>query len=114
MAINPIAMNAYRTAMTQGGLTQQGQAVDSMVSKSLGTGKPKESGFMNALENSLSQVNAQQTKKDQMVESFASGENQNVHELMIQLQKAGLAMSMTTAVRGKVLDMYKELVKMPF
>lgn len=113
MAINPIAMNAYRTAMMQGGLTQ-GQAVDSMVSKSLDAGKTKDTGFMGALKNSLSEVNAQQTKKDEMVQSFASGENQNVHELMIQLQKAGLAMSMTTSVRGKVLDMYKELVKMPF
>lgn len=113
MAINPIAMNAYRTAMMQGGLAQ-GQAVDSMVSKSLGTGKTQDGGFMNALKNSLSEVNAQQAKKDNMVEAFASGENQNVHELMIQLQKAGLAMNMTTAVRGKVLDMYKELVKMSF
>ena len=71
-------------------------------------------GGKQAAEKALTDYKAQQTKKDEMVQSFASGENQNVHELMIQLQKAGLAMSMTTSVRGKVLDMYKELVKMSF
>ena len=69
---------------------------------------------MDSLKNSVADVNHEQIKKDQMVASFATGENQNVHELMIQLQKAGLAMSMTSSVRNKVLDMYRELVKMPF
>ncbi len=111
MAINSIAMNAYRTALGQ----TQGAArsAESAVSQGLGAGKTK-SGFMDALKNSVGEVNAEQLKKDQMVASFATGENQNVHELMIQLQKAGLAMSMTSTVRSKVLDMYKELVKMPF
>ncbi|WP_243311061.1 flagellar hook-basal body complex protein FliE [Fundidesulfovibrio agrisoli] len=113
MAINSIAMNAYRTALGQA----QGSArsAESTVSQGLGkTGGAQKSGFMDALKNSVGEVNAEQLKKDQMVSSFATGENQNVHELMIQLQKAGLAMSMTSTVRNKVLDMYKELVKMPF
>ena len=45
---------------------------------------------------------------------FASGRNQNVHELMITMQKSSLAMKLTTAVRGKVLEAYKELSKMQF
>jgi len=48
------------------------------------------------------------------VESFAAGKDHNVHELMIQLQKAGLAMSMTSAVRNKILASYQELTKMQF
>lgn len=39
---------------------------------------------------------------------------QNVHELMITMQKSSLAMKMTSAVRGKVLEAYKELSKMQF
>lgn len=110
MAISPIAINAYRSAMNQ---TSTAQGVERKVSQALGGGAPKTS-FMDQLQHSVSDVNAEQVKKDQMVSSFASGENQNVHELMIQLQKAGVAMSMTSTVRNKVLDMYKELVKMPF
>lgn len=111
MAINPIssvAISAYRNALGQV------QGVENQVAESLGkTDKPK-GGFMDALKKSVAEVNAEQIKKDNMVEAFASGENQNIHELMIQLQKAGLAMSMTSAVRNKVLDTYKELVRMSF
>ena len=110
MAVNPInsvAMNAYRNALGQA------QGVENKVAESLKTGKPK-AGFMDALKKSVAEVNDEQIKKDNMVEAFASGEKQNVHELMIQLQKAGLAMSMTSTVRNKVLDTYKELVRMSF
>jgi flagellar hook-basal body complex protein FliE len=33
---------------------------------------------------------------------------------MINLQKAGLAMQMTTTVRGKVIEAYRDLIKMQF
>ncbi len=111
MAINSIALNAYRTAMGQ---TTQGVAgVEKKVAESFGTTSTKKN-FMDSLTNSLSEVNAEQVRKDQMVASFATGENQNVHELMIQLQKAGLTMSMTSTVRNKIMDMYKELTKISF
>jgi flagellar hook-basal body complex protein FliE len=137
MSVNPIgfspaAINAYRAAMGQGQalggvvpqtgqggagsfasrLEQAGGAMSARGGQAAGNASG--TGFVDSIKKSLSGVNAEQTKKDQMVQSFATGENQNVHELMIQLQKAGVAMSMTSAVRGKVMDMYRELVKMPF
>jgi flagellar hook-basal body complex protein FliE len=107
--MNPFAINAYRTALSQ----SPGVSGIEKTAASAFTPTHKTS-FMDSLKNSLSEVNAQEIKKDQMVESFATGENQNVHELMIQLQKAGLAMSMTSTVRNKVMDMYQSLIKMPF
>ena len=71
-------------------------------------------GFGQMLTDSVKRVNDMQNGKDAMVESFASGQTQNVHELMINLQKASSAMQMTTAVRGKVIDAYRELVKIQF
>ena len=59
-------------------------------------------------------MNDMQNQKAGMVESFASGKSENVHELMINLQKASTAMQMTTTVRGKVIDAYRELVKIQF
>lgn len=55
-----------------------------------------------------------QSEKKMMIEQFASGKSQNVHELMITMQKAGLAMQMTGAVRGKIMQSYQEIMKMPF
>jgi Flagellar hook-basal body protein len=63
---------------------------------------------------SLEKVNDMQNEKSSMVQSFAAGKDTNVHELMISLQKAGLAMSMTGAVRSKILASYQELTKMQF
>ncbi len=73
-----------------------------------------ENPFSETLRQSLGAVNDMQTQKSSMIEAFASGETQNVHELMITLQKAGLAVNMTSAVRNKVLEAYKELTRLQF
>ena len=73
-----------------------------------------ERSFADTFETSLRTVNDLQTAKTSAVESFTSGETQNVHELMISLQKAGLAMNLTSAVRNKVLEAYRELSRMQF
>lgn len=70
--------------------------------------------FSGTVKNSLNKVSELQTEKSAAIEDFASGRTQNVHELMITLQKAGLAMNLTSAVRGKVLEAYKELSRMQF
>lgn len=70
--------------------------------------------FAQTLADSLVRVNDLQQAKADAVDDFASGRNQNVHELMITMQKSSLAMKLTTAVRGKVLEAYKELAKMQF
>ena len=70
--------------------------------------------FAQTLKDSLNRVNTLNTAKDLAIDDFASGRSQNVHELMITMQKSSLAMKLTTAVRGKVLEAYKELSKMQF
>ena len=67
---------------------------------------PVAHSFGETFENSLAKVHELQNEKTQAVESVASGEPQNMHELMITLQKAGPAMSLTSAVRNKVLEAY--------
>ena len=76
--------------------------------------RPPENSFADTMRTSLDKVNGMQTEKNKMIESFASGETQNVHELMITLQKAGIAVNMTSAVRNKVLEAYKELTRLQF
>ena len=108
MAIPSLALAAYQNALSQSG------AIEAKVSRSLAKPAAPAEGFGQMLTDSVKRVNDMQNGKDNMVESFASGQTQNVHELMINLQKASSAMQMTTAVRGKVLEAYKELVKMQF
>jgi flagellar hook-basal body complex protein FliE len=70
--------------------------------------------FAATIEESLAKVNEMQSEKSLMIQEFASGKNQNVHELMITLQKAGLAMDMTSAVRNKVMQAYQEIMRIQF
>lgn len=76
--------------------------------------RPISNSFSNTIAESLTSVNDLQSEKNAMITSFASGETQNVHELMISMQKAGVAVNMTAAVRNKVLEAYKELSRIQF
>lgn len=112
MAINKLALDAYQSALNQG-LKLRQESRKSAFSEN-GAAQSGKTSFADSVSKALGDVNDLQVKKNDMIEAFASGETENVHELMISLQKAGVAMKMTTAVRGKVMDAYRELSKMAF
>ncbi len=111
MAIQSIGFKAYTQA-----LNNFQKAERNAKSGGISVNEPQrtENSFASTLQESLTKVNEMQAEKKNMITSFASGETQNVHELMISLQKAGLAMSMTSAVRNKVMEAYKELSHLQF
>lgn len=108
MIVKSVAMRAYQDAL------KLQQAAQGKVDANFKTKAEPTQSFVQTLKGSLEKVNDLQEQKSSMVQSFAAGKEQNVHELMITLQKAGLAMSMTSAVRGKILQSYQELTKMQF
>ncbi len=110
MAIQNVGIKAYNNALADFARAQK------RFDDKAGTPReaPEEMSFASTLNNSLKEVNELQGLKRGMIEAFASGETQNVHELMITLQKAGLAVNMTSAVRNKVLEAYKELSRLQF
>ena len=111
MSIQSAGLKAYPNALSN--FTKTEKAIkSSSLTQSGGGAAP--APFADALKNSLGTVNDLQQQKKAMITSFASGEQQNVHELMISLQKAGLAMNMTAAVRNKAMEAYKELARMQF
>lgn len=107
MSISPIALKAYSAAA---GLNNTPKGLGPQPAASAQDAK----SFAQTIEESLAQVNEMQIEKGKMIEDFASGKSQNVHELMITLQKAGLAMDMTSAVRNKVMQAYQELMRIQF
>lgn len=109
MVVKSIAINAYQNAMGN-----RAQSVEQKVAKSLAKAPKPAKDFSETLTDSLEGVNNMQSEKKKMIEEFASGKSQNVHELMITMQKAGLAMQMTGAVRGKIMQSYQEIMRMPF
>ena len=109
MVVKSVAINAYQSAMDL-----RRKSVETKVSESLKRAPAPVQGFGETLKESLVKVNDLEAEKKMMIEEFASGKSQNVHELMISLQKAGMAMQMTGAVRSKILTSYKAIMQMPF
>jgi len=109
MSIQNVGMRAYANAMHNFSKAQK-----ATTGESFSLPKPPKASFTETVKDSVQKTNQMQEDKENQIKSFASGETQNVHELMITLQKASLAMNMTSAVRNKVMEAYKELSRTSF
>ena len=45
---------------------------------------------------------------------FAVGERQNLHEIMITSEKAGISFKLLMEIRNNLLEAYKEIMRMQF
>ncbi|MFC7392546.1 flagellar hook-basal body complex protein FliE [Scopulibacillus cellulosilyticus] len=75
------------------------------------TSKTKTS-FSKVLNNALDKVNQSLTKSDQSMTEIASGNVQNLHNAMIDIQKSNILLQATVEVRNKVIDAYQEMMRM--
>ncbi len=75
-----------------------------------GTGEAKTFGEF--LQDSLGKVNELQQEANVAMEKLASGESQNLHETLLAVEKADISFRTMNQVRTKVLDAYREIMKM--
>jgi flagellar hook-basal body complex protein FliE len=75
-----------------------------------GAGEAK--SFGDFLQDSLGKVNSLQQDANIAMEKLASGESQNLHETLLAVEKADIAFRTMNQVRTKVLDAYREIMKM--
>lgn len=68
--------------------------------------------FGEMLTDSISRVNNIQQEANVAMEKLASGESQNLHETLLAVEKADIAFRTMNQVRTKVLDAYREIMKM--
>ncbi|MBN2796976.1 MAG: flagellar hook-basal body complex protein FliE [Clostridia bacterium] len=67
--------------------------------------------FKELLIDSLEKVNQDQLYADEMDEALVLGETDNIHEVMIASQKAEVSLTFAVEVRNKILEAYKELMR---
>jgi len=60
----------------------------------------------------VSKVNTMQIQSDQAVQGFATGENTNLHEVMISMEKASISFQFMSQVRNKAVEAYQEIMRM--
>jgi len=101
--MNPSAIQHIRIGQTQ----DLRQPADGGASKN-----PAADGFAEALETALNEVNETQLASDEKVESFLQGKDVPVHEVMVRLTEADMAMKLMTAVTTKAIQAYQEIARM--
>ena len=80
-------------------------------SKSVTDGNLFQTMLNGALEN-INNTNNLLSDAENAEISFAMGETENAHDLIIALQKASTALQYTIAVRDKFMEAYKEIMNM--
>jgi flagellar hook-basal body complex protein FliE len=68
--------------------------------------------FRNILQKALHEVNQAQHKADDAVRRLATGETDNVHQVMVALEEANISLQFSLQVRNKVIEAYQEIMRM--
>lgn len=61
----------------------------------------------------VGKVNDMSQQSDQAVQKLVTGENRNLHETMIAVEKASVSFLFMSQVRNKALEAYQEIMRMP-
>ncbi len=70
------------------------------------------SSFSDMLSKSISDVNKLQVEANSAMERLASGKSKNLHETLLAVERAEIAFKTMNQIRQKVLDAYKEVMRM--
>ncbi len=68
--------------------------------------------FATTLSKAVDKVNDLQQVADVKAQQLATGENKNIPEVMVAMEKADIALKLMVQVRNKIIDAYQEVMKM--
>jgi flagellar hook-basal body complex protein FliE len=68
--------------------------------------------FKEMLTDALDKVNKVQHSADQAIQKFSTGQIEDVHQVMAAVEEANLALKLTVQIRNKLLESYREIMRM--
>ncbi|AMW33458.1 flagellar hook-basal body complex protein FliE [Fervidobacterium islandicum] len=72
------------------------------------------SEFSKVLSEALKNVNDQQKNVEKLTDDFAMGKVSNIHELIVEAEKASISLRLTVEVRNRIVEAYREIMRMQF
>ena len=100
--MNEITIPTHRESpQTPGASTNRVNASDSV-------------SFGKVLKQSLSEVNQLQNRANHAIDALATGQNPDIHETMIAMEKADVAFRLLMQIRNKVISAYETIMRMQF
>lgn len=76
------------------------------------TNDPKKAGFKDIIGDFIKDVDQMQKVNEQKIEDYASGEMTDIHEVMVAVEEANLSFQLMMEVRNKLLESYREIMRM--
>jgi flagellar hook-basal body complex protein FliE len=73
-----------------------------------------EGGFGATLKNAISKVDQLGQESDSQASSLMRGDQQDIHNVMIAVEKADVAFQLMMQVRNKIVNAYQEVSKLQF
>lgn len=70
--------------------------------------------FLDQLQTAIDEVDQLGKTSEKLTQDAVLGRVENLHDVMIAAEKAKTAMNLTLEVRGKVIEAYKEIMRMNF
>jgi flagellar hook-basal body complex protein FliE len=83
--------------------------------KAQGMNAPTETGsssFSDMLKDSVGKVNEMQSQADTAIGELVAGRTKNIHETMLAIERADTSLKLAMQVRNKILDAYREIMRM--
>jgi len=68
--------------------------------------------FSQIVNQKIEDANSLQKGADEITEEFLAGEPVEIHQMLIAMEKADLALRETVEIRNKIIDAYKEIERM--
>jgi len=69
--------------------------------------------FGNVLEQSIAKVDRLQHEAEAVSRQLALGEQKDIHQTMIAIEKADIGMNLMLQIRNKLVNAYQEIMNMP-
>ncbi|WP_430882799.1 flagellar hook-basal body complex protein FliE [Fusibacter sp. JL216-2] len=93
------------------------KVLSSIQQNTLGASRTTENSsvdFKNILMDALENVNSSEKTSQAIDQKLALGDVENLHELRIEAMKAELTLNTAIEVRNKIMEAYKEIMRLQF
>jgi flagellar hook-basal body complex protein FliE len=99
-------MDRYNSMINIGDSSSVGKSGDQE------TANQVQGSFEDLLSSQINKLNDSQVQADNLIQDFAAGKTDDLHQVMIASQEASLSLELAVQIRNKIVDSYKELNNM--
>jgi flagellar hook-basal body complex protein FliE len=85
---------------------------EAKASPEIGPGSTKAASFDDAMSNGLEKVDTSVRDADRLVDDFVGGKVEDFHEVALRLKQSELSFRFAMEVRNKLVDAYREVMRM--